>query len=53
MIELPQGVVAEQVGIGGHHHPALAVAHGGQQAGAGGMGRVGGPQHDRAGALGQ
>ena len=53
MVELPERVVAEQVGIGGHHHPALAVTHGGQQPGAGGMGRVAGPQHDRAVALGQ
>ncbi len=52
VVELAQGVVAEQVGVGGHDHPALAVTHGGEQAGAGGWAVGAGPQHERAVALG-
>ena len=52
VIEHAEGVVAEQVRVGGHDHPALAVAHRGEQTGARRVGIVAGAQHDGALALG-
>ena len=48
VVELAQHVVAEQVGVGGHDHPARAVPQSDEQRRARGMRRGAGAQHDRA-----